>query len=396
MSRHEGVLRLLTPIPFLLIVVALVIWDPHLEITKYAREWVQREIVPIKPLRGCFRPENVSPLYNVTERLYGPRRTEVQAGFSMRLGMDCFDFAGTIQPPAHPHPDAPPVIFHTYWRTDLAPFGERQEWALKSFLATQPVSRSRIIFWSNGDLIASSEVFARYARAYPNVVETRVADVKSLARGTALEGSPYLNMNDAKAWLDGDIVRLLAMWTEGGVWIDMDMLWTRDVSPLLEHEFVTQWDCFDKIYQTLNGALMHFYKHSPYLCEAFHAIATSDPPRVPSTDWGALLYLKLWRRLVAEGIPPFKVLPSCFSDGGQCRRDNSLPDPFVPDPQDGRWTGGLSRAEGGGLDVRLKNVFAVHLHNQWAKEFPEGGWVRRLLLKKYEKVLGGLDARTPL
>lgn len=25
-------------------------------------------------------------------------------------------------------------------------------------------------------------------------------------------------------------------------------------------------------------------------------------------------------------------------------------------------------------------VFTLHLHNQWAKDFPVGGWVRRLLL----------------
>jgi hypothetical protein len=26
--------------------------------------------------------------------------------------------------------------------------------------------------------------------------------------------------------------------------VDMDTLLTRDLTPLLEHEFVTQWDCY--------------------------------------------------------------------------------------------------------------------------------------------------------
>ena len=43
-------------------------------------------------------------------------------------------------------------------------------------------------------------------------------------------------------------------------------------------------------------------------------MVTSPPPRQGTTDWGALLYLKLRRRLLAAGIPPFKVLPFCFSD----------------------------------------------------------------------------------
>lgn len=134
---------------------------------------------------------------------------------------------------------------------------------------------------------------------------------------------------------------------------------------------------------------MHFHQHSPYLCEAFHIIATSSPPRPSSTDWGSLLYLKLWRRLVAEGLPPFKILPFCFSEGRSCRLDNRLPDPFTPDPANGRWTGELTLKEGGGLDEVLRKVFAVHLHNQWEKDFPERGWVRRLLLQRYVERLTG-------
>jgi hypothetical protein len=47
----------------------------------------------------------------------------------------------------------------------------------------------------------------------------------------------------------------------------------------------------------------------------------------------------------------------------------------------------LTRAEGGGLDRKLSNVFAVHLHNRWDKNFPPGGWVERLLLRRHEKKL---------
>jgi hypothetical protein len=133
---------------------------------------------------------------------------------------------------------------------------------------------------------------------------------------------------------------------------------------------------------------MRFKQHSPYLCEAFYIMATSAPPRIHSTDWGALLYFKLWRRLVANSIPPFKVLPFCFSDGRSCRLDNRLPDPFAPDNRAGMWTMGLGLEEGGGLDDVLGKVFGVHLHNQWEKSFPRGGWVDRLLLRRYDQKLG--------
>jgi hypothetical protein len=116
-------------------------------------------------------------------------------------------------------------------------------------------------------------------------------------------------------------------------------------------------------------------------------MASSSAPRPDSTDWGALLYFKLWRRLLAAHIPPFKVLPWCFSDGRSCRLDNRLPDPFKSDASGGSqvwWTFG----EGEALDQALSSVFAVHLHNQWEKPYPKGGWVERLLLRKYERRLG--------
>jgi hypothetical protein len=52
------------------------------------------------------------------------------------------------------------------------------------------------------------------------------------------------------------------------------------------------------------------------------------------------------------------------------------------------WTMGLGLEEGGGLDDVLGKVFGVHLHNQWEKSFPRGGWVDRLLLTRYDQKLG--------
>jgi len=241
-----------------------------------------------------------------------------------------------------------------------------------------------LILWSNGEL-GSNTILSRYVQKYPEAFALKVVDIPALAKGTELESSSLLNSQDAKAWVDGDLIRLLLLWNYGGVWVDMDSLLTRDLEPLLEHEFVTQWDCYDKPYVPLNGALMRFRKHSPYLCEAFHIMSTSSPPRSGSTDWGSLLYFKLWRRLISERIPPFQVLPFCFTDGRSCRLDNRLPDPFTPDPSDGSWTFGLGREEGGGLDQALQRVFGVHLHNQWEKQYPQDGWVERLLLRRYDK-----------
>ncbi|KZP23044.1 glycosyltransferase family 32 protein [Athelia psychrophila] len=387
-----GILKFALPSTVLVLFVLWYHFEPHIEVAVYNRKWVQQEIEQLAPLAGCFDPARVSARYNVSEAVYGRKKMEVQAGTPMRMGLDCYDFAGTVRAepnsPSHPASTQPRTDFHSYWRNDLAPFGERQEWMLKSFFATQDVSATRFVLWSNGDL-GGNPILQKYAQAYPESFALRIVDVEELARGTELAGSALLKSKDSKAWTDGDLIRLLLLWTYGGIWIDMDSLLTRDLEPLLEHEFVTQWDCYDKLYQPFNGALMRFRQHSPYLCEAFHIMATSSPPRAGSTDWGSLLYHKLWRRLIAASIPPFKILPFCFSDGRSCRLDNRLPDPFVADTKDGQWALGLGREAGGGLDKALGNVFAVHLHNQWEKAFPTGGWVDRLLLSRYDERLKG-------
>lgn len=406
------------------------LYEPQIEITLYSRRWLRTEVDAIPPLSGCFdRAERDGSLYNVTERVWQKTSTwDVQSGLDMKKGLDCYDYAGIIGSPRSPRvlphePLAPEhrTVYHTYWRTDLAPFGPRQEYMLKSFFATQPLDRTRIILWSNGDLITGNAIIHGYLARFPDNFEVKIVNVKLLAMGTTLDGSDRVETKDEKAWVDGDLVRLLVLWHYGGVWVDMDSLLTRSLEPLLENEFVTQWDCYNKPYTPLNGALMHFHAQSPYLCEAFHIMATSAPPRTGSTDWGSLLYTKLWRRLVKAGIPPFKVLPWCFSDGRSCRLDNRLPDPFRKDGEgQGRWfpkphaspsssagsgdtlvewgTGELadtksdgprvmSMEEGGLLDEVLHKVFSVHLHNQWEKAFPKDGWVDRLLLRRYERRL---------
>ena len=239
------VLKYAIPTIFLFLSLGLYFYEPQVEVFFYNRSWVRKEIDPIAPLAGCFDETRVSSRYNVSEFVYGPKKHEVQAGIPLRMGLDCYDFAGTIkQEPRTSRSSSAEdrTQFHTYWRVDLVPFGLRQEWMLKSFFATQDLSSSRLTLWSNGDL-SSNTILQTYLKRYPDSFAINVVDIPSLAKGTELEGSDLLMRTDARAWVDGDLIRLLLLWNFGGVWVDMDFLLTRDLNPLLEHEFVTQWDC---------------------------------------------------------------------------------------------------------------------------------------------------------
>ncbi|KAF4583482.1 hypothetical protein EYR38_002233 [Pleurotus pulmonarius] len=241
-------LKFAVPTTILLVLFGFFVYEPHIELAFYERKWIKQEIEQLAPLAGCFDPDKVSPKYNLSDGVYGKRTTSVQAGMPLRMGMDCYDFAGTIkkdtaQETPRRIPPEDRVQYHTYWRVDLAPFGPRQEWMLKSYFATQDISTTRLTLWSNGDL-SSNEILQKYLRRYPDSFKLDVVNIPTLAQGTELQDSPLLDRKDAKAWVDGDLIRLLLLWNFGGVWIDMDSLLTRDLEPLLEHEFVTQWDCY--------------------------------------------------------------------------------------------------------------------------------------------------------
>jgi hypothetical protein len=241
----------------IVLVAILGLFEIQIEVFFYSRRWIDREVFNVEPLAGCFHSSRVSEHYNVT-RAFGPKTTEVQAGIPLRMGLDCYDLASTIQTSERhqhyqSHLKTGRTYYHTYWRADLLPFEERQEWLVKSFLATQDLTRSTLILWSNGDLSTNPRL-AQWLHRFPDAFQLKLVDVDQLARGTALFGSPHLNQRDSRAWVDGDIVRLLVVWAYGGVWIDMDSLMTRDLSPLLEHEFFTQWDCY--------GTLSTYY-HMP-------------------------------------------------------------------------------------------------------------------------------------
>ncbi|WVF70946.1 hypothetical protein IAT40_005741 [Kwoniella sp. CBS 6097] len=366
------------------LIYGLSIWrkkyEVQVEFSVFSKKWVREEVDTISPLRGCFNSQLLSSHYNMSQHL-APKRHMLSPGISLKRGMSCYDFSSTIQP----IPNAPvgSLTYHTYWRSDLIPFGERQTATFLSFLATQPLPHSKLILWTNGAKVLSSNPYVKpYLEKWGEYIQVRQVDMAELTAGTQLQGvisSKPGEVFDQRAWVDGDAIRLLVLWHYGGVWMDMDQILTRDLHPLTESEWVTQWDCYDKPYFSLNGALMHFRQHSPYLCEAFHLMASSPFPKPNTFTWGSHLYSKLHRSLLAAHIKPFEVLPWCFADPRNCRTDNRFPDPFMDDPD--VFAGKKWHYEGGreDLEERVGQVWSVHLHNQWAKEFPQDGWIGRLL-----------------
>lgn len=224
-------------------------YELHIEIQLYSRSWISQKITPVPPLSGtCFAPSTVARTeYNLTLS-QSPNYIDLHAGLGLRLGSDCYDFASTI--PRHPVPGMvlpAQTVFHTYWRADLARLGERQVHLLHSILATQDRPSTSVILWTNddGSSLRNDPLLRPLLATYGGRLEVWPVTKKALAVGTPMEGHRLLEMADEKAWLDGDLVRILVLWAHGGVWVDMDTIMAgRDMRVLLESEWVTQWDCY--------------------------------------------------------------------------------------------------------------------------------------------------------
>ncbi|KAK9898894.1 hypothetical protein P389DRAFT_193909 [Cystobasidium minutum MCA 4210] len=361
-------------------------YEIHVEIQFYNKDWIKRSIKPVLPLSGsCFAPSTLAASSYNTTLVNSPNYLTLNPGISMRFGNDCYHFAKQIPSIPMEGQELPEkTIYHLYWRADLAPLQERQILLLKSIFTTQDMSHASVVLWANdAPKLASNPLLYEITSRIPtDLFSVQQANFEELARSTPMAGHPLLQSGgsrDSRAWVDGDLARVLLLYNYGGIWIDMDTLILRSMRPLTEQEFVTQWDCYDKPYAPLNGAVMHFYRHSPYLCEMLYMMATGPAPRQGTTDWGSLLYHQLFRRLLQGGEKPFTVLPYCLTDGRSCRLDNRLPDPFEKD--DGWIASKQGRLE---LESKLDSIFAIHLHNQWKRPFPKGGWINTLVTSKIE------------
>ena len=172
-------------------------------------------------------------------------------------------------------PDCDPpaaVAFHMYWRERRAgwfrrprPFGRKQALPVKSFLATQDLSRCSLTIWSDGDLSSNP-----WLQPFADRIAFREYHPETEARGTALEGRPDLfGQQDRRVWRDGDLFRILALHNYGGVYVDMDVVLLRSLGPMLDREFIYQWEDYDGVY---NGAIMHLRQRGRFARELIQGV----------------------------------------------------------------------------------------------------------------------------
>jgi hypothetical protein len=260
------------------------------------------------------------------------------------------------------------IPFHLYWSRNR-PFMERCTWPLKALLGTQDLEHCRIILWTEQDLSGNPHL-----QPLLPLIEVRHYDPVEQARGTPLEGKlSLLSTRDDASWLDGDLFRILTVYNHGGVYVDMDTLFFRDVSAFLGFEFMYVWGIFiDPL--RISGAVMNFERRGERIGNLLAALAETTP--VPNSfAWGRDMYSQAFDK------NPWTMLPSSFFNAGwDIAEDEFVEDHehfFVKTPKSpnvfwdafawhwhGRWDTPI--APGSKLDI-----VARHVEQQFAARFPK-------------------------
>ncbi|KAG2223289.1 hypothetical protein INT45_007015 [Circinella minor] len=277
--------------------------DTHMRI--YIRDWLtQEEPVINEPLAydgSCFK--NLSDDYQNGQYLHHYNFIP-----GHRLQDDtCFGFASTIRPSSKVALLDNDIVFHTHF--DSKKFGPTQLATVKSFLATQNDTMTRLMVWqdSNQESLLSSSYWQQ------------------------VENDPRLTVQvvDITNKDDLELLPLVALGEYGGVWFEPSTLFVRELTPLMELDWIAQGDCFTSVEGNpfVQTGMLHFRKDSPYICEMMAEARTMQKAKKKVEL--SKLYYRIYQRVLRNGLKPWMVVPWCYTAPSRCKQSNSLQSPFA-------------------------------------------------------------------
>ncbi len=241
---------------------------------------------------------------------------------------------------------------------------------LESYLATQNLEKTKLIIWSDYDIMDHPGV---QPYKHLNCLEFKIYDPYEEAKGTPVEGVGQLAAHDTKYYLKSDFLRILAGYKYGGVWIDMDIVFLRDFKPILDQEYMYQWGGeTDFGREGACATVLSLFKNSEFATELLNELLRM--PIIPdSTIWGKNMFAQLWRR-----YPEFTIFPSTFFNTEWLMSKVSVEDSIEADK-------GMFKSPLKNPDWLFLDAFAWHWHNSSNKDYDIVEGSKFDLLKKITK-----------
>ena len=173
---------------------------------------------------------------------------------------------------------------------------------IKSYFATQDYKKHKLILWSDYD-VTDNELL----KPFKKYIDFRIYDPVELSKDTPVEGKSFINQRDNLYYLNSDLLRLLCCYKYGGCWVDMDIVFLRNMSCLLNDEFLYVWGSdlnFEE--QGCCGTVMNIKKGSK-LGQLFLEEIENSPMVSNSTCWGKSLFGSVYKNKMK-----FDILPCAY------------------------------------------------------------------------------------
>lgn len=144
------------------------------------------------------------------------------------------------------------IIFHSYWYGLVS---NKQLFSIKSFLCTQDLNKCELYLWLDKDYYEENILILQHydlpisIKRYCPITEAKNTYFEYLEREISQKG----NLAER-----ADAFRFLILWKYGGVYFDLDVMFLKDLSSLLNNEFCYAWEkqCF------ANSAVLYLKKQS--------------------------------------------------------------------------------------------------------------------------------------
>ncbi len=266
------------------------------------------------------------------------------------------------------------TVFHSYW---CGAIGEKQAFSMKSLLCTQPARTTELWLWLDRENGYEGYEDNGYLKPLLPLIRVLPFDADREAAGTPYEGHEWM-FHGPELTFRADGFRLLELYRRGGVYFDLDVMFLKDLTPVLTAgEFCYAWE--GQPYA--NNALLYLKKGSP-LNEAVTRRALELETFRP---WQVLAYGD-------PELSSYIVYPSAFFDPLWMKKKE---EPGWVDTFGEFFTRPVlaGREVSWGLDDQqfFSGVYAHHWHNQWKTEaHPDSlySWFGRQFDRRLEEMTG--------
>ena len=255
-----------------------------------------------------------------------------------------------------------PEPVHFYWRGEIS---RKQAFALQSFLRTQSPDLVEPWLWLDSEDGWSDRERNPELQRLGTSLRVLRWDAAAEARETPLDGRPVV-LGGTSPTSRSDVFRHLVLWKHGGLYADLDLLFLRDLRPLLASpeaaEFCSSWSVGHPF---ANSAVLRLRQGGETACELMDRASAMD-----SCHPRALLQFDDCRDL------DLLVLPCGYFDPlwpHHDRRERLRAAPFDRFDDFFRPFGLRFRRRRGVGSMRdfFPGAFAYHWHNFWdAREVP--------------------------